>query len=148
MGEAIDFELRDHHNEVLALSGESKGRKVLLSFHPLAWTPVCRKQMMDLEASFEELESLGVLAVGISVDAWPSKHAWAREMGTRRLRLLSDFWPHGAVAGSLGLFRERDGISERANVLLDERLREVWRKVYPISEAPDLREVLEAIRGL
>lgn len=37
---APDFALRDHHNKELRLS-EFKGKNVLLSFHPLAWSRTC-----------------------------------------------------------------------------------------------------------
>lgn len=75
-----------------------RGKKVLLSFHPLAWTSVCEKQMKALDERYDELEDLNVVPVGISVDSVPSKLAWSDHMGLRKLRILSDFWPHGEVA--------------------------------------------------
>lgn len=143
-----DFVLRDQHNEGFSLSEQGTGRRLLLSFHPLAWTSVCTRHMQALEASFDALGELNTLPVGISVDAWPTKHAWSKEIGIRQLRLLCDFWPHGHLATSLGLFRQRDGFSERANLLLDEKRKVVFQKVYPVEEVPDLEEVIEAIRGL
>jgi peroxiredoxin len=138
---APDFTLKDQHDEDFTLS-EQMGRRVLLSFHPLAFTPVCTRQMQSIEDAFYRFESSNTTPVGISVDAWPAKHAWAREMGIRNLRILSDFWPHGGLAGKLGLLRGREGFSERANLLLDEQGRLIWSKVYEIPELPDLDEVL------
>ena len=120
----------------------------LLSFHPLAWTNVCQRQMEALEMNFDALAELNAQAVGISVDPVPSKKAWADAIGVKRTRLLSDFWPHGAAASSLGLFRPKDGFSERASVLVDGSNTIRFVKVHPIREAPDIEELLEAIRTL
>ncbi len=140
----MDFVLRDQHNVEFSLS-ELKGRKALLSFHPLAFTPVCTRQMQSLEDAYYRFESMNTTPVGISVDAWPAKHAWAREMGLNNLRILADFWPHGGVAGKLGLLRGKEGFSERANLLLDENGNLIWSKVYEIPELPDIDEVLAVL---
>lgn len=68
-------------------------------------------------------------------------------MGLKKLRILADFWPHGEVARKYGLFREKDGISERANVIIDENGRIAFVKVYPLGELPDLNEVLAVLKG-
>ena len=142
---APDFALKDHHNREFKLSALA-GKKVLLSFHPLAWTPVCAEQMKALEAHKAELEALNTVAVGISVDSFPTKHAWAKELGIKETRLLCDFWPHGAVAHALGVFRKDDGFSERANILVDESGRVAFIKVYDISQAPDMEEIITFLK--
>ena len=120
-------------------------KKVLLSFHPLAWTSVCRKQMESLEENFRKFENLHTVPLGLSVDPVPSKKAWADEMGLEKLKILSDFWLHGKVAKKYGVFNEEDGVSERANFLLDEERNVIFAKVYPDGEVPDLKEVFAAI---
>ena len=74
---APDFILRDQSGKEFKLS-DLKGKKVLLSFHPLAWTRVCSQQMQSLEENKNVFESLNTVAVGLSVDTAPSKKAWAR----------------------------------------------------------------------
>jgi peroxiredoxin len=138
---APDFTLKDHHNRDFKLS-EFTGKRVLLSFHPLAWTPVCAEQMKALESRKAVFDSLRTLAVGISVDSFPSKHAWAKELGIKETRLLCDFWPHGAVAHALGLFREEDGFSNRANIVVDEGGRIVLIRDYDIPQLPDCDEII------
>ncbi|MCD6188895.1 MAG: redoxin domain-containing protein, partial [Thermococcus sp.] len=118
----------------------------LLSFHPLAWTSVCEKQMKALEENYEKFENLNVVPVGISVDAIPSKKAWAEHMGLKKLRILSDFWPHGVVARLYGIFREKEGFSERTNVLVDEDGKIIFFKAYPIRELPNLEEIFEFLQ--
>ncbi|MGB9790297.1 MAG: peroxiredoxin [Thermotoga caldifontis] len=143
---APDFSLKDQHGNTVQLSN-LKGKKVLLSFHPLAWTSVCSEQMKSLEAAYDQFEALNVLPLGVSVDPVPSKKAWAEALGLKKLLILSDFWPHGEVAKAFGIFRERDGFSERANVLIDEQGKVVWIKVYPIKQLPDIHEILDFLKA-
>lgn len=142
---APDFTLRDHHNREFKLS-DFAGRRVLLSFHPLAWTPVCSEQMKALELRKGVFDELRTVAVGLSVDSFPSKHAWAKEIGIEQTRLLCDFWPHGAVAHALGLFREEEGFSERANLIVDEHGRVAFIRIYDIPQVPDIEEVVAFLK--
>ncbi len=142
---AKNFSLPDQNDKEFTLT-DFKGKKVLLSFHPLAWTSVCAKQMKSLEDNKSVFDSLNTVAVGVSVDASPSKKAWADSLSIKKTRLLSDFWPHGKVAQLYGIFRTRDGISERANVIIDEKQKIVFFKVYKLGELPDIKEVIDALR--
>jgi len=142
---APDFTLDDHNEKPFHLA-DMQGKFVLLSFHPLAWTGVCARQMKSLEKSYAAFKELNTVAVGVNVDSVPSKKAWARELGLKKTRLLSDFWPHGAVARSMGIFREKDGFSERANILLDHNGNVVFSKVYALGELPDIDEILDLLR--
>lgn len=144
---APDFTLNDQNRQAVTLSG-FKGKKVVLSFHPLAWTNVCKLQMQDLEENRERFDRLGAVAVGLSVDSVPCKKAWAEAIGVEHTPLLADFWPHGGVASAYGIFREADGISERAVLVLDSDGVIRFRKIYPISERPDIAEIVKAIEGL
>jgi peroxiredoxin len=138
---APDFTLDDNRKHPVHLL-DYRGRKVLLSWHPLAWTKVCAEQMKSLEAHIADFSRFNTVALGISVDSVPSKNQWAKQLLIAQTMLLSDFWPHGAVAQAYGLFREVEGYSERANVLVDETGRVAWIKVYAIPELPDIDEVL------
>ena len=141
---AKEFTLKDQDDKEVRLS-DLEGKKVLLSFHPLAWTSLCAEQMKALEAHQEKFASLNTVALGFSVDSVPCKNAWAKSLGIKNTRLLCDFWPHGEVATAYGLFRERLGFSERANIILDENHHVSFVKVYPIKELPDIEEVLSAL---
>ena len=66
-------------------------------------------------------------------------------MKIRKLRLLSDF---GSLAEVYGLFREKDGFPERANIVLDEDGTVIFSKVYNLSELPDIRGVVEVLRHI
>jgi peroxiredoxin len=138
-----DFSLKDQNGQDFHLS-EYRGEKVLLSFHPLAWTPICAKQMQSLEKNKRSLDRLNTVAVGLSVDSVPSKAAWAKSLRIKNTRLLADFWPHAGVAKSMGLLRA-EGFSERANVIVDETGKIIFVKVYPIRELPDIGEILRVL---
>ena len=139
------FTLEDQQrNRVVCTPGD--GQRWLLSFHPLAWTAPCAAQMRALESHQPTFVDLDCVAVGISVDSWISKRAWADEIGVAATPLLADFWPHGAVARAIGVFRERDGFSERANVVVGRDDRIAFARIHPIHEVPPLDDVLAFLR--
>ena len=142
-----DFTLRDHNSQEVKLS-ELRGKRVLLSFHPLAWTEVCAMQMKSLEENKDVFSSLNTAPLGLSIDSVPCKKAWANSLGIKTVPLVADFWPHGGVAIAYGVFREKNGFSERANIILDEKGKVVFFKVYEISQLPDVKEIIEFIKGL
>ena len=142
---APDFTLNDQNGKNVKLSS-LRGKKVLLSFRPLAWTPVCTDQMKSLEENFDRLARLNTIALGIGVDSSPSNKAWAKSLNIEKTRLLSDFWPHGKVSQLYGVFREQDGYSERANIITEENGLVLFAKVYPIGQLPDIVEVIELLK--
>ena len=142
---AKGFRLEDQNEHLFTLS-EFKGKKMLLSFHPLAWTSVCAQQMKSLETNKAAFDSLNTVAVGVSVDTVPSKKAWAENLGIKSTRLLSDFWPHGKVAELCGIFRAKDGFSERANIIIDENQKIVLFKIYKLGQLPDIKEIIDALK--
>jgi peroxiredoxin len=139
---APDFKLKDQNGKTVKLSA-LKGKKVLLSFKPLAWTSVCHDQIRLLEENHLHFDELNTIALGLGVDSVPSNKAWAKSMNVENTRLLSDFWPHGQVALSYGVFRGNDGFSERANIIIDEDQTVVFAKVYPTSQLPDFEEIFK-----
>lgn len=140
-----DFKLSDQDGNQVSLS-DFEGKKVLLSFHPLAWTGVCTNQMEALEKNFENFTDNNTVPLGISVDPVPSKKAWAEDMGLDNVQILSDFWPHGDLAKNLDIFIDSEGISGRVNILLDDEREVKWFKEYDLSELPDIDEVLKEVR--
>jgi peroxiredoxin len=90
---------------------------------------------------------LNTVALGIGVDSVPSNKAWAKSLNIERTRLLSDFWPQGEVAKLYGVFRDKDGFSERANVIIDENQVVVFAKLYPIQQLPDTEELMRVLEA-
>lgn len=138
---APDFILQNQHKVDVNLKS-LQGSRVLLSFHPLAWTRVCEIQMKTLEAKNEELKRLNIIALGLSVDSQPCKKEWADSMKITKTDLLADFWPHGDIAKKYDIFIEKAGISGRANFLIDEEGKIIFIRTYQIPEVPDIEEII------
>lgn len=146
--QAPDFELRSHRGGTVKLSGFRGHKNVVLAFHPLAFTPVCANQMCSYESDLKHFESADTAVLGISIDPQPSKSAWAKSLGTISFDLLSDSYPHGEVARKYGVFRDKEGFSERAVFLIDKEGRIRWSRVYDIPEQPKNEELLAQLGAL
>lgn len=144
---APNFTLKDNHDQNISLS-DYRGKKVLLSWHPLAWTPVCTDQMRTLENNFQTFQKLNTVPLGFSVDPPPCKKEWAAAILINNVSLPSDFWPHGKVAQEYGLFDENQGVSERANIIVDENGKVKWVKVYYSQQLPDINEVIQVLSNM
>ncbi len=144
---AENFVLKDQYREDVALKS-FLGRKVLLSWHPLAWTSVCTDQMRSLDRNFKRFEESNTIVLGLSVDPLPSKSVWSKALALKNLRILSDFNPLGKVAKDYGLFSERYGASKRGNILIDEEGNVIWTKKYEIHTLPDIEEIFNYIESL
>ena len=143
---AKNFSLKDQNDTTFDLY-ENMEKWTLLSFHPLAWTAFVPDRCNRLKITGKFYRHLVPVAVGISVDSVPCKKAWAESLGITHTPLLCDFWPHGVVAHQYGLFREANGFSERANVIIDENQNIVFVKVYPVHTVPDIGEVIAFIKN-
>lgn len=139
---APEFQTIDHKDNNVILSA-FKGKKVLLSWHPLAWTPVCTDQMRSLEVNWDKFQNLNTVPLGFSVDPQPCKEIWAAALRIDKVSLPSDFWPHGKIARDYGIFNETEGVSERVNIIINEQGIVEWIKVYPSGQLPDIHEVLQ-----
>ncbi len=115
---APSFALRDQFGRTIAVPDARLGRAVLLVFFPQAFTPTCTDELQALEADRATLEQAGVAVLAISVDSMATLRAFDEAEGLG-LTLLSDFWPHGAVAEAYGVFLPERGWADRVSVLID-----------------------------
>ncbi|MDO5301310.1 MAG: redoxin domain-containing protein [Tissierellia bacterium] len=138
-GQVPEFTLRDQHGEKIS-SKDIKG-KILLSFHPLAFTSVCTDQMRDLENNYDRFLEKGVTPIGLSVDPYPAKGVWAQSIGLSKLSILADFHPKGALAEACGVYIDKAGISGRAALLIEDG-KVLWSKEYGQGERPDVEEII------
>lgn len=138
---APDFTLPSISGENITLS-QFKGKKhAVISFVPAAWTPVCSDQWPGYNIVKEMFDENDAILLGITVDNVPTLYAWTKQMGKLWFPVLSDFWPHGAVADLYGVFRS-DGVSERALIFIDRQgiIRDV--QVSDINKRPDLESCI------
>jgi peroxiredoxin len=124
-----------------------RGRPVILAFYPADWSPVCGDQMALYNEVLSEFGRFNAELIGISVDGIWCHMAFSRD---RKLRfpLLADFEPKGGVARQYGVYRDKDGISERALFVIDPHGVIRWSYVSPIGNNPGADGILRALESL
>lgn len=135
---APDFTLPSITGEKVTLSQYRGKKNVVISFVPAAWTPVCSDQWPGYNIVKDLFDQNDAILLGITVDNIPTLYAWTKQMGASLwFPVLSDFWPHGAVADAYGVLRT-DGVSERALFIIDKQgiIRSI--NVSDINVRPDL----------
>ena len=115
---APDFSLPDHRGKQVSLS-DFAGRKLVLAFYPLDWSPVCTDQLSLYQEVVGEIESQGATLVGISVDSSYSHRAFRKHLNLT-IPLLSDFNPKGEVCRAYGAWIEQVGHANRSLALIED----------------------------
>jgi mycoredoxin-dependent peroxiredoxin len=145
---APDFTLVDQHGGPVRLA-DYRGRKnVVLIFYPLAFSRVCSGELCEIRDALATLgpeEDVQVLTV--SVDSMFAHRVWSEQEGYR-FPLLSDFWPHGEVAKSYGVFDETKGVAVRGTFVIDRAGIVRWKVVHAIPDARDIDEYRKALAAL
>jgi peroxiredoxin (alkyl hydroperoxide reductase subunit C) len=128
--------------------GHYLGKKnVVLSFVPAAWTPVCSDQWPGYNIVKQIFDKNNAILLGITVDNIPTLFAWTNQMGKLWFDILSDFWPHGAVAAKYGVLRS-DGVTERALFVIDKKGIVRYIDVHNINERPRLEVLVNELEKL
>jgi peroxiredoxin len=115
---APDFVLRDQNNQEVRLSDFRGRRNVLLVFYPFAFTGICQGELCQVRDHLGDFQNDDVQVLSVSVDTVFAHKVWA-EREQYEFPLLSDFWPHGAVAQAYGVFNEKIGAANRGTFLID-----------------------------
>jgi mycoredoxin-dependent peroxiredoxin len=145
--EAPDFELPDQHGTPVKLSSFRGSKNVVLVFYPLAFSPVCSGELCAMREDFPEVSRDDVELLTVSVDALYSHRVWA-EQENFQFSLLSDFWPHGAVAKAYGVFDAGRGVALRGTFVIDKEGVVRWKVVHPIPQARDIADYQKALAAL
>jgi peroxiredoxin len=144
---APDFSLPAVSGERISL-GHYRGKKnVVISFVPAAWTPVCSDQWPGYNIVKDIFNQHDAALLGITVDNIPTLFAWTNQMGKLWFPVLSDFWPHGAVAKKYGVLRS-DGVSERALFVIDKKGIIRYIEVSDINKRPSLEILVKELGKL
>lgn len=142
--QAPDFTLRDQDGEDVSLS-DLKGRKVLLVFYPMDFSPVCSDQLSIYQEVKPELTEKGVEVLGISIDSPYAHKAFQEKLGIDTT-LLSDFEPKGEVAKAYGSYLDGLGFANRTLVLVDEDGIVAWAYESPSpGEFPGANVIFDAL---
>ena len=144
---APDFTLPSVSGEKISLSQFRGKKNVVLSFVPAAWTPVCSDQWPGYNIAKDIFTQNDAILLGITVDNIPTLFAWTNQMGQLWFPVLSDFWPHGAVAKKYGVLRS-NGVSERALFVIDKKGIIRFIDVHDINKRPPLEDLAGALEKL
>lgn len=144
---APDFALKDQNNQVVSLADFRDRRNVLLVFYPWAFTRVCGSELAALRDTIDDFQNDAVQVLTVSVDTPYANRVWAERDGFT-WPMLSDFWPHGAVAQAYGCFNEERGCATRGTYAIDRSGVVRWREVNAIPDGRDVNAWREAIAGL
>jgi peroxiredoxin len=114
---APDFSLPDTDGETVSRD-DFGGRKTLLVFIPFPFTGTCGDELCTLRDHLADLNELDANVVAITCDTRFANARWSEENGFG-FPVLSDFWPHGAVAKDYGTFNPKTGSNNRVTFVLD-----------------------------
>jgi peroxiredoxin len=142
--DAPDFSLPNQDGDEVTL-GDFAGRKLVLAFYPLDFSPVCTDQLSLYQEVLGEIEQKGAALVGISVDSKYSHRAFREQLGLT-MPLLADFNPKGAVSRAYGAWIEQADHGNRSLVLIDEEGVVRWSHATPSpAEIPGANLIFDAL---
>lgn len=144
--QAPDFTLKNQHGEDVSLA-DLRGTPVALVFYPFAFSGICTGELCELRDNLAVFSDAGVELLAVSCDHMFSLRAYAEQDGYQ-FSLLSDFWPHGEVARSYGIFNEDLGCAVRGTYLIDAEGVVRWKVENQIGEARELSGYREAVAEL
>lgn len=116
--EAPDFTLRSAGNEKVSLSSFRGEKNVVLVFYPWAFTGTCTGELCEIRDRIATFSGDDVVTLAVSCDSRHSLRVFAEQQGYT-FPLLSDFWPHGEVAMSYGVFNDAVGAAIRGTFIID-----------------------------
>jgi mycoredoxin-dependent peroxiredoxin len=144
---APEFTLKDHNNQQVELASFRGKSNVLLVFYPFAFSSICHGELCQLRDELVDYSTAGVQVLGISVDTPYSLKVWAQQENFQ-FPLLSDFWPHGAVAKAYDTFFEPAGMATRGTFLIDKTGVVRFAEVNGPGEARDQEGWKKAVAAL
>jgi peroxiredoxin len=144
---APEIELTDQHGSAYSLSRARLDGPVLVVFFPFAFSGVCTGEMAGLVDLHDDLAALGTSIVAVSCDQLFALRVFSDQLSLP-FPVLSDFWPHGSVARSFGVFDAERGCSVRGSFLVDADGLLQWSVVNPIGAVRDLGAHVAAAQEL
>ena len=144
---APDFELVDQHRQEIRLSSFRGDKAVLVVFYPFAFSGVCTGELCSVRDNRSTFVCDDVQLLAVSCDPMFSLRAFAEQDGLT-FPLLSDFWPHGEVARSYGVFNDKRGCADRSTFIVDKEGVLRWAVHNANPQGRDLDEHLRQLTAL
>jgi peroxiredoxin len=145
--EAPDFTLISNLGEEVTLSGFRGRKNVVLVFYPFAFSGTCTTELCAIRDHQQALEGDDTVVLGISCDPKWALKVFAEQEGFD-YALLSDFWPHGAIAKQYGAFLDDKGFATRATFVIDKAGVVRWSIVNSPGDARSTDEYKAALLEL
>ncbi|MDP1851601.1 MAG: peroxiredoxin [Candidatus Planktophila sp.] len=144
---APNFELVNQHGEKVSLASFKGEKNVVVLFYPFAFSGICTGELCALRDDLSAFQNESVQLLAISCDSMFSQRAFADHEGYT-FPLLSDFWPHGAVSKSFGVFDEERGRATRGTFVIDKAGIVRWHVINGSGDARNVGDYKAAIAAL
>ena len=144
---APDFELKDQHGAKVKLSSFKGETNVVVLFIPFSFTGTCTGELCAIRDDLAAFQNDDVQVIAISCDSPFTQKIFAEQEGYK-FPVLSDFWPHGAVAQAYGIFNADLGCALRGTFVIDKQGVIRWSVVNGLGDARNNGDYKSAIAAL
>ena len=144
---APDFELVNQHGQKISLSSYQGKKNVVVIFYPFAFSGICTGELCALRDDLSAFQNDKVELISISCDPMYANKVFAEQEGYK-FQVLSDFWPHGAIAKAYGVFDENRGCATRGSFIIGTDGKIKWMVVSGLGEARNIAEYKAALSAL
>lgn len=144
---APDFSLRDQHGQETVLSAFRGKKNVVVLFIPFSFTGTCTGELCAMRDDLGAFQNENVELLAISCDSMYSQRVYAEQEGYN-FPVLSDFWPHGAVAQAYGIFDEKYGFAHRGTFIVDKSGILRWQVINGKGDARNVGDYKAALAAL
>ena len=138
--------LKDQHGQTVSLADYRGRQRVLLVFYPWSFSRICTGELREIRDALPTLQGAGTAVLAVSCDAMFTQRVYA-EQEDLPFPVLSDFWPHGAVASAYGVFDDSLGAALRGTFLIGADGTVRWRVVNGVGEARDVPDYQRVLSG-
>ncbi len=144
---APEFSLKNQSGEIVSLSDFNGKKNALVMFYPFAFSGICTGEICEINEDLPKFQNEDVEMISISCDPHHALRAFAEKENIKTI-LLSDFWPHGAVAKAYGVFLEDLGFANRGTFLIDKSGIVRWKTITSPGEARVSEEYKKALAAI
>ena len=144
---APDFELVNQHGQKISLSSYQGKKNLVVIFYPFAFSGICTGELCALRDDLAAFQNDKVELISISCDPMYANKVFAEQEGYK-FQVLSDFWPHGAIAKAYGVFDENRGCATRGSFIIGTDGKIKWMVVNGLGEARNIAEYKAALSAL
>ncbi len=141
---APDFTLSNQYGESVTLSDYRGKKNVVVMFYPFAFSGICTGELCTIRDRRPDFINDTTEVLSISCDSAPSLKVFSEQENLTH-NLLSDFYPHGAVAQQYGAFLEDKGFATRAAFVIDKDGVVRWSVINGPGEARNADDYLAAL---